>query len=415
MTERLFYANAYETRFSARVTEELTWDDKPAVILDRTAFYPASGGQPADRGQLENAAVVDVVERETDGAIVHVLSAPIADQEVRGEVAWQRRFDHMQQHSGQHILSAACERLLDGDTVGFHLGTESSTIDLNVANLAMDDLLPCETLANEVVWDDRTVVTRVLASDRHQDEAVKPPPGVDAPLRLVEIAGGSGATESPFDVNPCGGTHVDRTGEIGMIKITGVEHRGDETRVTFLCGGRALRNYETTRRITSNLVNILTVGTWELDEAVQRLQEENKELRRSERALRQRLLDAESAEMLREARALGSCRVAAAVWEGRSPNELQILARKLAEHGNVVALLFSVGERVFFCFARGEDVDLDVRNLVEETCMRMDGNGGGRPQVAQGSAPVAGVQRIRSVLHDLEAMLKQEMEAGSMS
>ncbi|MBE9507287.1 MAG: alanyl-tRNA editing protein, partial [Chloroflexi bacterium] len=137
MTKRLYYSDSYCTRFSARVIEQLTWEGRPAVVLDDTAFYPSSGGQPADRGTLGGITVLDVVVREQDGAIVHVLEHPLSEAKAEGVLDWPRRFDHMQQHTGQHILSAACEQVLDADadTVGFHLGAETSTVDLNIARL----------------------------------------------------------------------------------------------------------------------------------------------------------------------------------------------------------------------------------------------------------------------------------------
>jgi alanyl-tRNA synthetase len=412
MTERLYYTEPYRTRFTARVVERLTWEGQPAVVLDRTAFYPESGGQPADRGTLGDAAVTDVVERESGGegqtAIVHVLSDGIRADVVEGEVAWARRFDHMQQHTGQHILSAAFEQLLDADTVGFHLGAESSTIDVDAADLEMAAVLPVESRANEVIWDDRPVTIRLVEGDA---VAALPPgslPDVAGPVRLIEIPGPTDAAESLFDFNPCGGTHVARTGEIGMIKVVGLEHRGDETRIEFLCGNRALRDYEAKRRITADLGRRLTVGIWELDEAVERLQQENKELRLSERKLRERLLEMESVQLMGTATAYGPYRVVGAVWQERSPNELRVLALKLADHRDVVALLFSANDRVHFCFARAENLNLNVNNLLQEACAELGGKGGGRPNVAQGSAPRADVESVRTVLHELEATLERE-------
>lgn len=414
MTERLYYTDPYRTQFTARVVEELTWQDHPAVILDRTAFYPASGGQPADRGALANTAVLDVVERDADGAILHVLSDAVAPGTVRGEVDWERRFDHMQQHTGQHILSAAFDQVLEAATVGFHLGAESSTIDVDVTDLRMENVLPVEDLANEVVWDDRPLSIHFVDADAMEDLPVpEPPPDVEGPVRLIDIPGSSSrsktATHPHFDVNPCGGTHVARTGEIGVIKIVGLEHRGEKTRIEFLCGARAVRDYEAKRSMTHTLATMLTVGTWELDEAVERLQKEYRELRRAERELRERLLDLESNQLMGTAAVHGPYRIIGAVWQQRSPDELRILARKLADQENVVALLFTVNERTHFCFARAEGLDLDVNQLLQDACVQLEGKGGGRPQVAQGSAPRASVDDVRKVVRSLEAALERKV------
>ncbi len=400
MTERLYYTEPYRTEFTARVMEKLIWDGQFAVVLDRTAFYPASGGQPADRGKLGGVAVRDVVEHQTDKAIIHVLSEEIPGRDVRGTVDWERRFDHMQQHTGQHVLSAAFEQVLGAATVGFHLGAESSTIDLDVAPLGMETVEPVETQANAVVWDDRTVSVHLADDDALDEMGVDRPDDVDGPVRLMVI-GGAGAGEPPFDVNPCGGTHVARTGEIGIIKVTGLERRGDETRVSFVCGGRALGDYREKSAVITALASRMTVGYWELDEAVERLQDENRELRHAERELRERLLDAEADRLVESAAVRGSYRVVGRVWQGPAPDELRTLARKLAERPGVLALLFSVADRTHLCFARADDLEVDANALLQEACARLDGKGGGRPQVAQGSAPPTDVSRVEHVLGEL--------------
>ncbi len=426
MTERLYYTDSYCTSFSARVIERLTWDDRPAIVLDRTAFYPTSGGQPADRGTLGGVVtVVDVAVREEDGAIVHVLFSPLPalgrgrgrgdlpEAEVAGEVDWPRRFDHMQQHTGQHILSAAFERLLDADTVGFHLGTEASTIDLDVAGLDWEAVAPVEKLVNQIVWEDRLVSVRFVNSDELATLFTRRPPAVEGLVRIVEIVGSLPDSEhSPlassrhsFDVNPCGGTHVARTGEIGLIKITRLDHRGDETRVEFLCGERALRDYRNKNAMTNHLASMLTVGYWELDEAVDRLQAEAKQLRRDLRQARMRLLEVEVAELAKAAIVCGPYRVVARIWERREAEELRGLARKLAERAGIVALLIGVGERTDLCFARAEDLELDVAALLREACAELGGRGGGRPRAAQGSAPATGRSRIEAVMSDLLSSL----------
>jgi alanyl-tRNA synthetase len=198
---------------------------------------------------------------------------------------------------------------------------------------------------------------------------------------------------------------VGRTGEIGLIKIVGVEHRGEDTRVEFLCGGRAFRDYRKKLQMTTILGKMLTVGTWELDQAVQRLQDENKTLRHEQRELRQRLLDLEAIGLANNAVTRGANDVVGKVWESRSPDELRMLALKIAEHSRHVALFFSVGDRTHYCFARAEDADLDVNELLQQACARLGGKGGGRPHIAQGSAPSTTLDEVRNVLGELEASL----------
>jgi len=389
MTERLYYADAYCRHFSARVTERLTWDGQPAVVLDRTAFYPTSGGQPADEGTLNGVAVDDVFARE-DGAVVHVLACALPEEKVAGQIDWSRRFDHMQQHTGQHILSAAFEQVLDTDTVGFHLGAEVSTIDVNVARLDPEVVASVEDLANQVVWEDRPVDTRFVSPDELASLPLRRPPAVDGPVRVVDV--------DSFDVNPCGGTHVARTGEIGLIRIPRLEYRGDETRVEFLCGRRALRDYRARSEVVDQLATRLTVGYWELDQAVARLQDEAKQLRRDLRQMRERLLYVEAADLYETATPRGAYRVVEKVWEGREPGELRALAQELIRRFEVVALLASVGERTHLCFARSEGVGVNVAELLREACGQLGGKGGGRPHLAQGSGAETDLTRVCAVL-----------------
>ena len=400
MTERLYYADPYSTHFSARATERLAWEGHPAAVLDRTAFYPNSGGQPADRGTLGGVAVIDVVVREHDSAVVHVLQQALPERAdmVAGVVDWPRRFDHMQQHTGQHILSAAFEQVLDADTVGFHLGAEVSTVDINGARLDPEAVIPVEELANRVIWEDRPVRTCFVGADELASLPLRRPPAVEGPVRIVDV--------EDFDVNPCGGTHVARAGEIGLVKTVSLEHRGNETRVEFVCGGRALRDYRTKNEMINRLTTVLTVGHWELDQAVERLQVEAKQLRQGLRKARKRLLEVEAGELAAVAQAGLSAghkpyRVVSRVWERREPDELRALAQELAQLPDAVALLASAGGRTDLCFARGEGVDLDVAALLKEACAQLGGKGGGRSHLAQGSAPAASVAHVDAVLTGL--------------
>ena len=394
MTERLYYADAYCTCFSARVIERVTWDGRPAVVLDRTVFYPTSGGQPADLGMLGGVAVVDVQARRDD-AIIHVLESTLPEdgKEIEGKIDWPRRFDHMQQHTGQHVLSAAFERILDADTVGFHLGTDVSTIDLNIPRLAPEAVTPVEGLVNQVVWENHPVSTRFVDSDELSALPLRRPPAVDGPVRIVEV--------SDFDVNPCGGTHVARTGEIGLVRIARLDYRGEETRVEFLCGGHALRDYRAKSAVVNQLATRLTVGYWELDQAVERLQGEAKQLRTDLRRTREGLLKVEAAELFEAAVPRGAYRVVQQVWEGREPGELRALAQELMGRFEVAALLAGVGERTHLCFACSEGVSLDMAALLQEACAQLGGKGGGKPHLAQGSAPATDLARVRAVVSDL--------------
>lgn len=381
MTVRLYYQDPYQISFVAHIVERMTWDGRPAVRLDQSAFYPTGGGQPCDAGWLDDVRVVDVVERESDGAVLHVLDGPLPAEEVQGRVDWRRRFDLMQQHTGQHILSAAFDQL-DAHTVGFHLSDEYATIDLDRAPLSAEELQAVEDRANRILFENRPVEARFVSDEEVRSLPLRKPVTHPGPVRVVQIP--------EFDCSACGGTHVRATGEVGLIKITRTERRGEETRVEFLCGWRALRDYALKNALVMDLARQFTVGHRELGDTVQRLVEDLKETRRELHDARDALLDAESAELWRQAPPLGGVRVVQAHFPERSSDDLKHLAQRLVTHEGTVVLLGgggAAGQKGHFTFARSHDVDCPMGTLVRQACQVVGGGGGGRPDFAQGGGP----------------------------
>jgi len=404
LTERLYYADPRLTHFEATVTEKLFCHDLPAVVLSHSAFYPTGGGQPHDTGRLQDIPVVDVVEREADGAVIHVLESALPDNAlhgvVAGEVDWSRRFDHMQQHTGQHILSQVAEQLLEAATVGFHLGQESSTIDLDRAALSPSQLERLETEANCIVFEDRPVVARFVSQQELASLPLRKLPKVRGPVRIVEVA--------DFDWSPCGGTHVQTTGQVGLIKVVRAEHRGDDTRLEFLCGGRALADYGFKNRLLLHLASHLSVGYWELGEAVERLQEEARRQRKAAQVAQDRLLDLEAQSIAFEARPLGESLLASRVLQDRKLEEGKYLALKLAAKHGCVALLGIAGDKGHLIFAAPPDSSYDLRPVLRQACTIIGGGGGGRPQLAQGGGPVGDVASIQEALKVAVQMICQK-------
>jgi len=373
--ERLYYDDAYLTEFTARVEARVERDGRPGVILDRTAFYPTSGGQPHDTGRLNQVRVVGV-EEEQDGRVVHILQSPVPEDEVRGRVNWARRFDHMQQHTGQHILSQACWQVLEAETVGFHLGDEESTIDLDVANLDFAALEAAELLANEIVCQDRPVVTQFASEAALSEIPLRKPPAVSGEVRVVQV--------EEFDFSACGGTHVRRAGEVGPIAVVRVEHRGQESRIHFLCGARATRDHRLRIRLTSTLMAVLTVGLDELPQAVERLQGELRAARKEARDTRERLLDYEADALLASASPLASWQVVRHVFPEGQAQRMKWMAQRLTARPSVVALLGVEGARGQLTLACSDDVAVDMAALLREVTQTVGGGGGGGPHLAQG-------------------------------
>jgi alanyl-tRNA synthetase len=354
--------------------------------------------------------VVEVVEREADGAVVHILAEPLAPGtvEVRGEVDEARRLDLMQQHTGQHILSAAFVEALGANTVSFHLSADYATIDLDRAPLSSEELGRVEDLANEVVFQNRPVIARFVPDEELAALPLRKPLAHAGPARIVEIPG--------FDCSACGGTHTRATGEVGLVKITRSERRGTESRVEFLSGGRALTDYRAKNALLLDLAREFTIGHWEVGDLVRRLDEELKDARRELRVARDALLDAEAAMLLGQGLSAGRALLVHAYLPNRSPDDLKHLAQRLAARPGTVVLLGSgqAGQKGSFVFARGAGVELHVGDLMRGACEAIGGRGGGRPEFAQGGgARGEGVaEALQAALESAARELRSRVEGG---
>ena len=377
---RLYYADSYTRHFQARIVERTDVEGRPAVVLEATYFYPTGGGQPHDAGMIGGSAVVDVLTRPADKAVLHVLAAPVSEDDVVCQIDWARRFDHMQQHTGQHILTQAFVQTSGLQTAGFHLSADTVTIDLDAPALTQEALTAAEDLANTVVWENRPVSARLIAPEEAEGVRMRRLPDQLATdgLRVVEIA--------DFDQTACGGTHVAYTGEIGLIKVVRAEKRGDKTRIEFRCGGRALADYRLKNAVINGLTADLTVGMDEVRLAVSRLQDGLREAQRGLKAASARLLEADAAELLASAPRSGEFAVVARVLAGRDAGELRQLAGLLTRGDGVVALLGAPGaERSSLVFARSANLSADMSALLRQSLTELpSGKGGGQPALAQG-------------------------------
>ncbi len=378
MTERLYHSDPYCTTFDGQVIEKQPHDDRLAVVLDRSAFFPTGGGQPHDTGTLNAAQVIEVVEREGDGTLVHLLppESRLPDGQVRGEINWSRRFDHMQQHTGQHVLSQAFVQVADTDTVGFHMSRGYSTIDLNRDTLSDEDVTRAESLANQIVFDDRPVRSNFVTPEEARQLPLRKPPALKGSIRMVQVEG--------FDWSACGGTHVARTGAVGIIKVVRSERRRPQTRLTFLCGRRALAHYSALNRMTSDMGRQLTVAVEDLPATIQRLKTEAHSNRKEKEHLHQSLLDHEAAALATGSQSVGSVCVVCQVFEGRVLEDVRQLASRIAGQPAHIALLGLKGNKAQIVFARSPEPDYDMRRLLQETCSLVGGGGGGSPDMAQG-------------------------------
>jgi alanyl-tRNA synthetase len=391
MTQRLYYADAYCRAFDAVVTRVFEHEGRPAALLDRTAFYPTSGGQPFDVGSLGAVSVVDVVE--LDGDVVHVLSAPLAEQTmVHGEVDWARRFDHMQQHTGQHVLSAAFVHVCAAPTVSFHMGADTSTIDLAAA-VEGADVERAVDEANRIVWNDRVVSIRFVSLEEANRLPLRKEPTRGGTLRLIEIP--------DFDLSACGGTHVSRTGEIGVIAVIASERFKGGSRVTFVCGHRAVRALRGYRDAVSGSIRALSVLPAELPAAVERLQSEGKDLRKTIGRLQESLAVHEAARLLKTANTAGDLRVVVEILDSWDAQGLKAIAAALSTNPNVAAALISSSTPAFVVVACSAGASIDANKILRQLLERFGGRGGGKPDLAQGGGLNAPPVEIAAAAREL--------------
>ena len=391
-TERLFDQDVRRTEFEARVIERRP--DKNAVILNQTCFYPESGGQLPDLGTLNGVRVFDV--QEEGEAILHILDGPLPEGTVQGRVDWEVRFDHMQQHTGQHLLSGAFDQLAKAMTVGFHMSAEYCTIDLRISGLASELADRVEDLANRVVFEDRPVKMLLLS----REEALrlplrKRPPDLES-LRVLQIA--------DFDYSACGGTHCQRTGEVGLVKIARWEKIREDVRVEFLCGGRALRDYRWRNHTINRMAGDLSNAPRDLEQAFRRLRQENADKEKRIKEFLEESLKYEAERRVKEAEGSGSFRLVIKVFPDRDPEEVRGLANRIAEHPGTVALLAAAGDKANLVFARSADLSFDMNLLMKEAVTRIKGKGGGRPNFAQGGGPLD--PDLLSVLRELTKVIR---------
>ena len=391
MTERIYYTDPARRSFDAVVTAVVEHNGALALVLDRTAFYPTSGGQPFDTGRLGTTEVIDTID--DDERVLHVVRSSLSVGEaVHGEIDWARRFDHMQQHTGQHVLSAAFDRVLDNRTMSFHMGGEVSTIDL-AREVSPGDVERCVDEANRVVWDDRPVTIRFASPEEAARLPLRKEPVREGPLRLIEV--------SDFDLSACGGTHVRRTGEIGMIAATAAEKFRGGTRLTFVCGGRALRTLRGYRDAVAGSVRTLSVLPHELPAAVEKIQAEGKQARKAIARLQSELAVHEAARLIAASPAEDGVRRAAHVVDGWDASGLKGIASSMTAQAGVAAALIGTSVPIPVVVARSSDVALDANAVLQQLLKRFGGRGGGKAELAQGAGLAGDPQDIAAAASEL--------------
>ncbi|HEY6305946.1 MAG TPA: alanine--tRNA ligase-related protein [Candidatus Angelobacter sp.] len=406
MTDRLYYHDSFLYDFDALVVESLTLDGKSAVVLDRTAFYPTSGGQVHDTGRLvlsdkdnREVTVVDVADEE-GGGILHFVAEPVASgTAVHGNVDSVRRRDHMQQHSGQHVLSAAFVRLFNMPTVSFHMGTESCTIDLETQGLSGAQAEKAERLANEITLEDRPVSVRFVSlDDARQLGLRKLPPKQTGDLRLIDI--------TDFDLTACGGTHVRSTGQIGAILLRKIEKVKQGLRVEFVCGLRAVAAAHKDYATLTEAAGIYSSHIHDVPQQVRKSLEESKAAGKAQHKLLEELAELHAQRLL--ALTAGSPRVITSVFPDRDAVFIKLLSQKLtAGATDVVAFLGAGAGQPTLVFAQSPGQKHHMGQLLKDALAQFGGRGGGSADMAQGGLPAGGADpaTLEKILRDTAAKL----------
>jgi alanyl-tRNA synthetase len=395
MTERLYYTDPFRYEFDARVVSVTPSAEKTSVVLDRSAFYPSSGGQPFDTGWLEVAdgnkarvRVEEVAEDEQSGDVLHMVEGDtgslVVGAAVRGMVDAERRRDHMQQHSGQHVLSAAFERLYSFPTVSFHLGDESCTIDLASQAVSAKQLEGAERLANEVIAENRPVEIRFATPDEARQMGVRKIPAAERQaLRLIDIR--------DFDLNACGGTHVHSTGQIGVILLRKTEKVRQGVRVEFVCGLRAVNTARRDYATLTDAASLFSTHIWEVPQQVRKSLDEIKAAQKSQHRWLEEVAALQAERLLRQPGQQKSeaseQRLIREFFPDRDLSFLKMLAQKLTQSSGVVALLACGGQQPSLVFAQSPGLGHDMGAIMKQTVQELGTRGGGARDMAQGGAP----------------------------
>ena len=368
MTEKLFYQDSHRTEFTAKVISCEEAKDGYRVVLDQTVFFPEGGGQYADTGMLGDTEVTDVHEK--DDVIYHTTKAPLeAGSEVNGKINWDERFEKMQQHTGEHIVSGIAHERFGYNNVGFHLGSDYCTMDFD-GPISKEQLKEIEAAANEAVYQDLEIKILYPSKDELKDLDYRSKIEIEGQVRIVEIPG--------YDVCACCAPHVKTTGEIGAIKLVSmVNYKGGE-RITMLCGRRAMRDYEKKDSMTKEISALLCAKEYEVAEAVVRLKDEQNRMKSQLAEMQQKLLEYRVAEIAVDQKIVT---VFDSTLSGNLPREMM---NKLLDKGAEICAVFAGTDEEGYRYVIGSRSE-DVRPLSKMLNTTFQGRGGGKPEMVQGS------------------------------
>ncbi|QOR68692.1 alanyl-tRNA editing protein [Cytobacillus suaedae] len=370
MTERLYYSSPLLSSWDTEIKEIIEKNGKFLVTLNATAFYPEGGGQPADHGFIDSIQVLDVVEKGDE--IYHILPQPPSNSIVSCKIDWKRRFDHMQQHTGQHLLSAVCIELYDAHTVSFHLGEDTVTIDLAVSELTEEQMKTIENKVNEYIYENYIIDKYVVNEEQLSSLPLRKIPEVTEEIRIVEIKG--------VDTSACCGTHVMSTGQLGVIKLLKTEKQKGNVRLHFKCGQRAFLDHQDSHVIIQQLTIKFSTNRTQLTETIFKLENENNQLQRELEQLREKNDEFIAQELL----SINHNDFIIQTFEDKSFKELQSLSKKLLSMTDKILFLNSTSENKVILSHSGTQ-SIHCGQLFKEHLPSYNGKGGGNATSSQGA------------------------------
>mgnify|MGYP001021134241 FL=1 len=376
MTEKIYLINPYLRQVDARIVEKKYMNNRYYIKTNKTIFYPnLAGGQPGDKGTINGVEVLDTYE--DNGDIVHVTKDNIHSDKVQLSIDWDNRFDYMQQHSGQHLLSAVFYKLYNGETIGFYIGKEYVYIDINIPNISDDEIEKIEEFANKIIFSNFSIKSYIIEKGDINRLPVRKEPIVNSNIRIVEIDG--------IDFSPCCGTHLRNTGEIGIVKIRKVEKYKGNIRVEFVCGNRALKDYTWKNRYIRRISDLLSSKDKDVYDRVQKLYIQKEELEKENRDLRKELYQYRSQKLLKESKSIKGKNCICKKFKDADFKVLNnIVAHLNSLDNNIIIFGIDGTENSQFIASRSPNININMKNIFKEISQEIDIQGGGSPQTVQG-------------------------------
>jgi alanyl-tRNA synthetase len=391
----LYQDDPTKLEFEASVVEMVTLPHgRKGVVLDQTYFYPTGGGQEYDTGQIDAARVVEVYKDEGHSYLVHVVEGEIQTSRVHAHIDAERRLRHMQHHTAQHLLTQCLLRQTGYETVSANInGYNPSTLDIQASKIGKSDLDQAELLANRIIYEDRVVKTYIVSSEELKSIPLRRPPKVSENIRIVEIDG--------FDYSPCGGTHVQQTGRIGLVKVLKAERQNDRLRIYFIAGLQAMEVFSQMYDMVSSLANRMSISWQDIPQVVSKQVDQLSTLQKDFLELRSASIRYEARELVEKVEEYAGIRLLRASFEGRPVNELRLLAEELKQIPDLVSFLATYdGQKVALIVTCGEASIKDARQLLNSQLATINGRGGGDAKLAQGGG-VATPEQYRTFLQQV--------------